>query len=570
MKRLSIFQFAEHVHVEEPRTGRAGPEDSRLGRVGPIALYPTQRDFLHEMFEARDEFGLRKYRRGVFSLPKKSGKTATGALCGLYMLCFDEFELTREVDSIATDLDQARLIFTEATRMVERSPILKAWVKAGVLRIYRDAIELKDGDTFGVFRCLASDTQGLHGISPSCLLVDETWTMQTYDLLEACSLPPTRRCPLELHFTYAGLRVHQRDGVPLWDLFRASESKSDPKLYFVYRHGREANALVPWITEEYLRGREAALPTNRFRRLHYNLWGTGDSTFLTEAEIERALDPLCLKIFRDKAHPWVAAIDYGRVHDMTAICVARQREDGVVQVGELLLFRGSRENPVPLGLVEDEVATLGARFDLARVIADEYQMHGSVERLRDRGVAISAVHLGPQYLNHIATNFLALMRSGRFQCFPHPEFGAQLRSVVVKETMFGIRIDSGTGAGVRGCDDMVVAAAMAAQLALEAHGGESTIAVIRAGDRQRVTERQENERIAARDQAELLVIEQERRMHEYRKLEGLVNTYGAEAVEAICRHGDKSFTLPADLAELASGVGASTPRAVTPLKLVRA
>lgn len=438
-----------------------------------MRLYPRQRDFCQAMFEDRDAHGLRPYRRGVFSNVKKSGKTALGAASGLYMLCFDEFEACREVASIATDLDQARLIQDAAEQMVKRSHAFRPWLERGTLRILRDEIVLEDGDVTGVFRCLSTDTKGLHGISPSCLLVDETWTQPDYDLLEACSLPPTRRCPLELHFSYAGLKAQQQEGSPLWDLFRAGMAGSDPKLFFLYESGRQANFLVPWITEQYLQERERALPINRFRRLHYNEWGSGDSTFLTEREIARAFAAGVHRVNVDRVNPWVLSVDYGRTRDMTALCVARVRKDGIVQVGELVVMKGSRDNPVPLELVEQEILNLKSRFRIDFAVADQWQLHGSVERLRKHGLKIDPVTIGPSYLNNITTNFLALMRSGRFQCFPHQEFEAQLGSVVVKESFYGIRIDSGAGAGVRSHDDMVIAAAMAALLAIERSGGRA-------------------------------------------------------------------------------------------------
>ena len=450
---LSVLDFAKLVHVEHPVTKQ----------VGPIQLYPTQRDWLRATFDARGEDGRRRYRRSVFSHVKKSGKSTLGALSALYMLLFDQFEQNREVYSVATDLDQARLIHQQALRMLDRSPQLLAWERAGILRRYRDALELNWGPARGVFKCLASDTRGLHGVSPSCLLVDETWTQQDYSLLESVALPPTRLCPLEIHTTYAGLRAQQVSGSPLWDLFTAGEAKTDPTLFFVYEHGRTAWCGVPWITERYMTAQERALPVNRFRRLHWNEWASGDAAFLTDAEIRRALDGSVSRIEQDRVQPWVLAVDYGRSHDMTALVVARLRADGTVVIGELLVLKGSRESPVPLALVEARVLELKARFRLVRAVVDQWQMLGSIERLRRSGLRIDAVTFGPAYLNTLTTNFLSLMRSGRFKAFPHPQFEAQLGAVIVKETYYGVRIDSGTGAGVRSHDDLVIAAAMAAE-----------------------------------------------------------------------------------------------------------
>jgi phage terminase large subunit-like protein len=460
MTHLSCLDFLERerfVHVPDPVTGR----------LGPMRLYREQRAFIAAVVDARDATGGRPIRRAVFSVPKKGGKTGLAAAIGLYMTLFDPFDAWREVYSIAWDLDQARLPWQAAEQMVKRSPAFQPWLRTGTLKIFRDVIVLEDREGGGTFRCLSHDTKGLHGISPSCLLVDETWNQENYDLLEAVTLPPTRRSPLELHFTYAGLKAQQVAGNPLWDLYQAGLAGTDPRLHVAWYAGRAANRLVPWITDQYLRDQEAALPTNRFRRLHCNEWGAADTAFLVDTEIARALDGSVDRTATDRVHPWVAAIDYGRTVDMTAICVARLRPDGVVQVGDLVVLKGTREQPVPLELVEQEILALARRFRLVHVLADQWQMHGSIERLARRGVRIRPVTFGPAYLNQITTTFLTLMRSGRFKCFVHPDFEAQLQSVICRETFFGVRIDSGTGAGVRGHDDLVIAAAMAAALAIE-------------------------------------------------------------------------------------------------------
>ena len=469
-ERLSFFDFVDRfVRVENPLTKR----------IEPMVLYPVQRAWAEAVFETFDADGLRRYIRAVLSLRKKEGKTALAGTSGTYMLLFDPFEpLDREVYAVATDLDQARLPWKAAVRQIRRSPGLNRFVKDGILRIYKDAIELSWGDVRGVFRCLASDTKGLHGISPSCLIVDETWTQPNYDLLEACALPPTRRCPLELHFSYAGLKGQQVEGNPLWDLFQAGANQTDPKLYFMYRSGRTPDA--PWISETYLQQRERALPPNRFKRLHLNEWGAGDSNFVTDAEIARAFDGTVAPVYADRGHRWVAAVDYGRTKDHTAIALVRRDDAGAVVTGELVVLKGSPENPVPLELVEETLLDLRTRFNLTHVVADQWQMHGSIERLRAK-MRIEPVSVGPAYLNRITLNFLSLMRSGRFKCFPHPDLEAQLGAVLCKETFYGVRIDSGAGVGVKGHDDIVMAVAMAAQLAIEKGGRNVLAAVVLAG-----------------------------------------------------------------------------------------
>ena len=67
---------------------------------------------------------------------------------------------------------------------------------------------------------MASDSPTAHGLNPSLVGVDEGWQLRDYELLEAVSLGPQRRHPLQLWTTYAGMKAQMVEGNPLYDLYR--------------------------------------------------------------------------------------------------------------------------------------------------------------------------------------------------------------------------------------------------------------------------------------------------------------------------------------------------------------
>ena len=350
---------------------------------------------------------------------------------------------------------------------------------------------------------------------------------------------------MQLWTTYAGLQAQMVEGNPLFDLYQRGQAvERDPALYVVWRSGLEAYDELPdgFIRSGYLDEQRRLLPANKFQRLHLNEWGAGDTAFASSEEIAEVFGQGVLRVAQDRVHPWVLTIDYGRSVDMTALVVARLREDRTIQVGELIVLKGSRTAPVPLETVEQEILALSQRFNLVRVAADQWQMHGSVEKLKKLGLRIVPVTIGPSYLNQITTNFLALLRSHRFHCFTHPEFRRQLESVIVKEQYYGIRIDTAKGgSGVRAHDDMVVAAAMAAQLAIEAAGYGSTIAIIRVGDFQeetpgrRILREGREARALAGERTRMKAASAQAKAREIQR-QAHIEQFGLEAVEAIERH----------------------------------
>jgi hypothetical protein len=130
-----------------------------------------------------------------------------------------------------------------------------------------------------------------------------------------------------------------------------------------------------------------------------------------------------------------------------------------------------------LDVVETAILDWVRHYSVERVHIDPHQMIGSSERISQAlkwpvidsieaesapwRKAIVLQPIGPQYLNRLTMGTLGAFRSGMVQ-IPSAlaELIDQLGSVVAKETYYGVRIDSGAGAGVRGHDDLVMGLAM--------------------------------------------------------------------------------------------------------------
>src|SRR5690606_2550424 len=72
--------------------------------------------------------GTRKYREVMLIVARKNGKSTLGSAIVLYMLVADG-EPGPEVVSAATKKDQAKIIWSEAKRMVKKSPALNKRIR---------------------------------------------------------------------------------------------------------------------------------------------------------------------------------------------------------------------------------------------------------------------------------------------------------------------------------------------------------------------------------------------------------------------------------------------------------
>ena len=151
-----IIEFFEnYCHHSK---GKAG------GQIVVLELW--EKALLAAIFGFVDDQGLRKYQRAVLIVGKKNGKSLLASGVGTYMLIGDG-EAGPEVYSVATKQDQAKIIWEESKRMVNKSPVLRKRIKPLVAKLSSEEFNA------GVFRPLASDTSTLDGLNIHCALMDE-------------------------------------------------------------------------------------------------------------------------------------------------------------------------------------------------------------------------------------------------------------------------------------------------------------------------------------------------------------------------------------------------------------
>ena len=137
------------------------------GKFGgkPVRLELWEKAHLAAVFGFVDKNGNRQYRESLLIVAKKNGKSLLASIVGLYLLVADG-EPGPEVYAVATKKDQSKIIWTEAKRMVRKSPTLLKRIKTLVAEMIADFCD-------GVFKALASDSDTLDGLNVHGGLLDE-------------------------------------------------------------------------------------------------------------------------------------------------------------------------------------------------------------------------------------------------------------------------------------------------------------------------------------------------------------------------------------------------------------
>ncbi len=143
----------------------------------PLKLELFQKAFLQALFGFVDkDTGLRKYRKAIFFVARKNGKSVLSSAIATYMLVAD-YEGGAEIYSVATKKDQSKIVWEESKRMIKKSPALNKIIRCLIGGIYYDK---KDS----VFRALASDSNSLDGLNAHLVVADETHAWKDKNLLD--------------------------------------------------------------------------------------------------------------------------------------------------------------------------------------------------------------------------------------------------------------------------------------------------------------------------------------------------------------------------------------------------
>lgn len=377
------------------------------------------------------------YRRVLTGRGKKNSKTTDAVLAALYkcLVWKPAGHKLNQVYFVASDLAQAADDLDLTKLLIRRNPVLSA-----ELTIKSNIVERKDGRGF-IEILPARDAQGLHGKTYLFLVVDELHTQKTYDLLMALELDRTRPDAVQWFASYASLYRHA--GVPLVDVQKQHEAKSDPRLYVSWYAGtvEEANPslngpLGPTLAD--IEDAQRSLPSWIFRRLYCNLPGQPDSAAFDAEMVEDAVVPKRLVLPPKPGVTYTAFCDLsGGGGDDATLAIAH--EDKGVAVVDCLIDQGARTNATfsPEDAVKKFADTLKA-YGCASVTGDRYAAQWPVQAFQKLGI-----HYQPAELNRsqLYAAFEPLLNSGRVELLDHTKLVQQFIGLVRK----GEKIDHASG-----------------------------------------------------------------------------------------------------------------------------
>lgn len=214
------------------------------GAIGtPLNLQLFQKARMQALFGFLDDNDIRQYNECLIIEGRKNGKTTECGSIELDMLVNDQ-EGSPQIYNVATMLDQAKLGFNAAHKMVKQSPFLNKHIK-------KRASDLYFAYNFGYIKALASNANSLDGLDTHCGVIDELAAIKNRDIYDLVKQSMGgRRQPLLFCITTNGF---VREGIfdsqynYASDLLYGRLSEPNKRfLPFIY----ELDAIEEWDKEE--------------------------------------------------------------------------------------------------------------------------------------------------------------------------------------------------------------------------------------------------------------------------------------------------------------------------------
>lgn len=449
-------------------------------------LAPWQQAFLWILFGwVRTDSKLRRFRFAYNELARGAGKSTLAAGIALYLLIADR-EGGAELYSAATKKDQAKLVHSEAMRMVKASPFLNKNITS-----YRDSLSI--ARLASKFVPLASDEDSLDGLNPHAIIADEVHAWKQRHLWDVLvTALGKRRQPMMFAITTAGfnrLSVCYEQHV-YSEKVLAGIIKDDTWFAWIagLDEGDDPNDEVNWIKANpgigdtvkwdeiraaHNKAKEDPGALNSFLRLRLNVWTQSSVNWMQMDRWdecgEEPVDPEVLL-----GRPCFGGMDLSTVDDISAFVLlfppweddkfwrviprlylpkdtidVRSRKHRVPYDvwSRAGLFQLTEGNVIDYDFIREDILQLSQKYDIREIGYDAYNAHQIVTQLTGDGKLMVPIRQGFVSLNAPTKAVMEKVLTGELAHGNHPVMRWMVSNAVATSDPTGsIKLDKSKSA----------------------------------------------------------------------------------------------------------------------------
>lgn len=246
--------------------------------------------------------GLRRYQTVLFFLAKKGGKSTFGALLTILYFFLDD-EKSKECYSMASDLDQAKILWKAFTTMVKQIPELDEMVKT---TIQPPRVSKQNGAFTDEYVALSSTSDSKDGLNVSMALIDEPHSYPNKALYQIITDGMAgRNNPLQIIMSTAGYALQGFFYLDIYQYAKKIQSGviKDESFYYVLFEPDEEDLKDPdfWKKEEVWKKSNPGYPRSPTASYMKNKVQQAEQS----SESLISFKTKHLNVFCDKADVWI-------------------------------------------------------------------------------------------------------------------------------------------------------------------------------------------------------------------------------------------------------------------------
>jgi phage terminase large subunit-like protein len=423
----------------------------RGGLFGQVCQ-PWQAENIFKPIDKRTRRGFPKYNLLYIQISKKLGKTTILSGECINQLLLSPF-LSEENYLLGGDKNQAAYLFNHTVKFIQRNPNLES-----LFKIYKEEIVVIS--TGARLIVLSSEAATKQGKNPDFFIFDEFWNQPDRNLWDTMWLGMAAKPHGKgIIITNAGYDTNSI----CYNIREMCRSKKFPKYYHYEPVGEALESLTaPWIEQEWVDMERASLPPNVFRRFRLNLWTSeGEAPFMPDEGWDCFKAHLNEKVSCNSGFH-VLGIDFGYKKDLAG-AVLVHRNKGKIVVDQIRQWKGSSKVPIPIREVEGYIAEVIRNFSDVEIVADPWQMIGTLQKFQHIGIKTEEFYHTIQNIVKLSKNLYYLLKNIALEIPRHGALEQEMKGLQVLEKSYGWRIDHEGG----GASDLSIALGMASLKAME-------------------------------------------------------------------------------------------------------
>lgn len=398
-----------------------------LGGV-PFRLLPFQVEFIVESLCVLHEVShFRKHKEAIMAIPRKNGKTELGAGLNLWMM-FGDKEPQKEIYSIASETQQATILYSATQQMLKNVPFLLN--KSKTYKAEKK-ITKEDGDFVDLYRVLSAVAGTKDGLKTSTVFADEPHAYPDSALYDVVSEGMAHRSqPLAFLLSTAGYNkqgfFHKKllyarqvmqgiikdDSIYLMDFsLQDDDDWTNEELWIKANPALGYGVKMDYLRDKFHKALHSATDEVSFKTKHLNLWVDSAITWIKSADWTRSNKLGVIDIETLKGRQCYVGLDLSSTTDLTALVYVFPNDEGGYEVLSRFFIpmdtakkrskedrvsyldwirdgwiTGTHGNIIDYEYIYNQVIKDSALFDIRELAFDRWNSAGIITRLEEEGI----------------------------------------------------------------------------------------------------------------------------------------------------------------------------------------